>query len=177
MLMPFDIDKIEKLIAELPSGYAPPIVIIFVFHNLYMNSYSNLGNVPNNFPEPFNTLFSMFPLIIYTLIMAVASCNIIIRLISKNKNSVEKKDIATTKLGIFNQSTLNNLIDQFELSHTQAKGLSTRMRLWKSGGDFELKDKSDLANWCKNADDNRKKAREIARKISVLVFGKDISKK
>lgn len=174
--MPSDIDKIEKLIARLPSGYVPPIIIIIVFHYLYMNSYSNLGNVPTKFPEPFNTLFSMFPLIIYTLIMAVASSNIIIRLIFKNKNSVEKKDIATTKLGIFNQNKLNNLIDQFELSHTQAKGLSTRMRRWRSGGYFEPQDKLDLKGWCKVSDDNRKPAREIARKISILVFGKDISK-
>lgn len=167
---------LPTLIKKLPKRDALLLIYLIALTLLFGYSIQTLGNVINKIPDPYNKIF-LVPALALLLPIVVACFKITSKLISKHKDMDEDDDIAITKLGTFNQSTLNNLINQFELSHTQAKRLSTRMRLWKSGGYFELQDKLDLANWCKIADDKRKQAREIARKISILVFGKDISQK
>lgn len=85
-------------------------------------------------------------------------------------------DMAITKLGNFDQRILNGLINQFEASHSRAGSLAARMRQWRPGGDLEPQDKLDLVSYCNPSGDTRGKARDLARQISMLVFGKVISK-
>ncbi len=72
----------------------------------------------------------------------------------------------------FDQSRLNNLINQFEASHPQTHKLSKIMRTWKPNGYVTSKEKNLLVDWCRESEDTRSSARAIAREISELVFGK-----
>ncbi len=82
----------QKLLARLPKRYAPPIIIFIVFHSIYMNDYPTLINLPDKISESFSPIFSMFPLILYLLIMTVAVFILILNLVSdffKNNDSDE----------------------------------------------------------------------------------------
>ena len=81
-----------------------------------------------------------------------------------------------TKLGNFDQSELNNLINQFEASRIRTRNFAAKLRFWRSGGFLDPQEKLDLVSYCKPSGDTRGKAREVARRISILVFGKVISK-
>lgn len=174
------IDTIIKLIEKLKKRDQDILISLVVFSVLFVYLFDSLAatltNNPNAYPYPLNIILPILPLGFIVLLIGFTTSAYISKK-TKLKDDVEDDDAAITKLDTFNQRTLNTLIDQFELSHTQAKGLSTRMRQWKSDGYFEMQDKLDLANWCKISDDTRKPAREIARKISELVFGRDVSKK
>lgn len=58
--------------------------------------------------------------------------------------------------------------------HSDAIKLAETARIWFSKGEISEKDKQHLRTWCRESDDPRKPAREIARKISELVFGYEI---
>ena len=85
-------------------------------------------------------------------------------------------NMSITKLGNFNQVQLNNLINLFEASHSRTANLAARMRLWRPGGDLDSHDKLDLVSYCNPMIDTREPARDFARQISKLVFGKIISR-
>lgn len=81
-----------------------------------------------------------------------------------------------TKLGNFDQNELNNLINEFETSGIRTRNFAAKLRLWRSGGFLDPQEKLDLGSYCKTSGDKRGKAREVARRISILIFGKVISK-
>lgn len=84
--------------------------------------------------------------------------------------------MAITKLEHFDQDDFNTLVNEFETSDNRTRKFAAKMRQWTTGGDLDPQDKLDLVRYCNHSEDTRGRARDLARRISRLVFGKVISK-
>jgi hypothetical protein len=80
--------------------------------------------------------------------------------------------MAVFKFRQFDETKLNDLIDKFETCGSRSRDFAQVMRKWKSNGDVTSKEKDRLVDWCKDSPDTRTCARNIAKEISELVFGK-----
>lgn len=82
------------------------------------------------------------------------------------------------KLKDFSESDVQefeHLIVQLEGTGKDADSFAKECRIWFYNGEIFPNEKVRLTNWCKPSTDPRKLGREIAQKISILVFGKIIT--
>jgi|GEM_PF-2335560 len=82
------------------------------------------------------------------------------------------------KLRDFSKSDVQefeDLIVQLEGTGKDAASFAEECHTWFYKGEISPKEKVRLTNWCKPSTDPRKLGREIAQKISTLVFGKIIT--
>ncbi len=78
------------------------------------------------------------------------------------------------KLRPFDEGKARNLIIQLRQSCKDARTLADELEQVLTSGEISSKVQVHLVTWCADKDDNLKKGREIARKISELLFGKII---
>lgn len=83
------------------------------------------------------------------------------------------------KLRNFNENEVqefNRLVNELESVDKRATKLATECRTWFDKGVIYDADKAQLVKWCEASTDTRQKGRDIAKKISELIFGKVINK-